>query len=92
MKKKIILISDWLSGSEEGDSGLSQWRQGDISVQLCSWEQQWNKCGGWSDSRDNILYLGEGGDDNLHVTIICIYICEHIYICTLRTRALYNVE
>ena len=69
-----------MSGSEEGDSGLSQWRQGDISVQLCSWEQQWNKCGGWSDSRDNILYLGEGGDDNLHVTIILTYVNIFIYV------------
>ena len=69
-----------MSGSEEGDSGLSQWRQGDISVQLCSWEQQWNKCGGWSDSRDNILYLREGGDDNLHVTIIFTYVNIFIYV------------
>ena len=46
-----------LNGTCAGDGWLSQWRQGDISVQLRGGQQQWHLRGRRTDSRDYFLYL-----------------------------------
>ena len=60
--KGLRKVAAHLNGRESyencaGDCWLSQWREGDLPVQLCSGQQQWHVSGGRPDSRDYLLYL-----------------------------------
>ena len=55
-----------------GDGWLSQWREGDLPVQLCSRQQQWHVGGGRPDPWDYLLYL------NLPLIIWLAYLARSI--------------